>query len=70
MHIKARICDIIITHRVNPNHGWERYKESIEIPSVFHFSNATLGCEDMPVTMLVAIYDGYGKFAPIRRSPS
>lgn len=47
---------------------WNGLTENIEIPTKFYFANQSL-CDDLPITLVVVAYKGYGKIAPLRRNP-
>ncbi len=53
---------------VNTSH-WHYHPESLEIPTYFNWTNNNK-CFGKPVTILTAIYNGYGKMAPLRRNPA
>ena len=48
--------------------SWNEHRETLEIPSKFHFTNEAF-CGTKEVTLLAAIYNGYGKMSPMRRNP-
>ncbi len=57
-------------HPTNPTDMWiNGVAESAELPTRLTFANSSLGCEDFPVTFVIADYKGFGKLAPLRRNP-
>ena len=62
------IAEFYSNHPVASTNQWNMFLESIEVPTNWTFTNDTV-CQGLPFTLLTAIYDGYGKMAPIRRAP-
>jgi hypothetical protein len=56
-------------HESNPTEVWSEHPERIHLPSVMHFTNQSV-CGEKPLTIVTAIYQGYGKLAPVRRNPT
>ena len=56
------------SNSVNNFTDWNNHPEDIEIPSTFKFKNQSL-CGNTGITVMTALYDGYGKMAPLRRNP-
>lgn len=55
-------------HPFHATDAWDRVEETVEVPAELNFNNNTF-CRGFPVTFLTAVYDGYGRFAPLRRNP-
>ena len=47
---------------------WNYHPEYIEIPSTIIFQNASR-CGRNGFTLMSALYNGYGRMAPLRRNP-
>ena len=65
----ADIQDISGKHPLFPTDQWSRIGESISIPLNITFTNDTF-CQKQPLSLVLAHYEGYGKFAPNRRNPT
>jgi len=64
------VANYFSAHKTNPTETWAAMKERVWIPSELHFhENSTCSNNSDDVTVLVAAYKGYGKFAPLRRNP-
>ena len=66
--ISPHFSDLFGNHPTNPANMWNGLTENIEIPTKFYFANQSL-CDDLPITLVVVAYKGYGKIAPLRRNP-
>jgi hypothetical protein len=65
---RLNVADFYANHPVASTNQWYNFLETIEIPTKWNFINNSL-CQSQPFTLLTAIYDGYGKMAPVRRAP-
>jgi hypothetical protein len=57
-----------VNHPSNPNPNWDNFEELIHIPTKFVLSNES-ACQGLDVSMLFAVYDGFGKLGPTKRNP-
>ena len=64
----VNIAEFYADHPVASTGQWYKFLETIEVPTNLTFANDSV-CQGLPFTLLTAIYDGYGKMAPIRRAP-
>jgi hypothetical protein len=65
---RINIKELAANNSISNFTAWERHAESLELPSQLFFTNQT-SCGNNSFTLLTAIYDGYGKMAPLRRNP-
>ena len=65
---RINVKNLANSNSVNNFTGWESHRESLELPSPLKFNLPNL-CEGKSLTLLTAIYNGYGEMGPLRRNP-
>lgn len=66
--IYVHFVDLASNNTVKNFTHWNDHEEYLELPSTIIFNNQSL-CGNKAITLLTAIYNGYGKMGPLLRNP-